>query len=203
MSSMQWANAPTTKAANNKTQMTQEEFKQYLQESISKLEKKLEDNPEDIETLLELAGLQMYNGKSDKTVESYQKVIDLDPKNTDALFNLMSISFNNKEYGKAEERAKKLLELEPENLSTKMDLATIYYYQNKFDEAEVLVKDVLKGKEDSQNAHRLYAYLLADGKQEYQKAVEEMDKFIELAKEGALVEDAKTKRDEWKEKIKE
>ncbi|MTI80661.1 MAG: tetratricopeptide repeat protein [Firmicutes bacterium] len=203
MSSMQWANAPTQTAGKQQQSMTQEELEKYFQEKIDELENNLKDNPEDTKTLSELASLYMISGKGDKAVTTYKKLIELQPDNVEVKLNLASLYFNQQQYDKAKDQINQALQIQPDNLNARMNLATIYFYDNKFEEAEKEVKKVLEASEDNAGAHQLYAYIMANGKEDYKSAVEEIDKFIELEKEGPAVEQAKEIKKDWQEKIKE
>ncbi|MBO8137135.1 MAG: tetratricopeptide repeat protein [Desulfotomaculum sp.] len=203
LSSIQWAAAPSKTISSSQQGMTKEEMEKYFQEKIDELEDKLKENAGDTETLSELAALYMISGKVEKAITSYKKLIELAPDNADARLNLASLYFNKKEFSKAEDQIKKVLEKQPGNIDARLNLATIYFYNNKYEQAEEQVKQVLDKEKDNTSAHQLYAYILANGKEDYKTAVEEIEKFIELAKEGPAVDRAKEVRDEWKKKIEE
>ncbi|MBM7856090.1 cytochrome c-type biogenesis protein CcmH/NrfG [Desulfohalotomaculum tongense] len=203
MSSIKWAGTPSKTISRAQQGITQEEMQKYFQEKIDELEKKVKDNPKDAKALSELASLYTITGESKKAIAQYQKIIALQPDNVDARLNLASVYYNNNEIDKAEEQIELAVEKQPENINARMNLATIYFYNNKYDQAEEQVKHVLDKQQNNATAHRLYAYILANGKEDYKAAVKELDKFIELAKEGPLVDKAKEVKKDWQKKIKE
>lgn len=95
----------------------------------------------------------------------------------------------------------KVLAIDPSNSDARIDIATIYYYSSKPDQAIAQLQELIKRDPDYKYAHYLYGVVLATGKQNYAAGIEEMEKFISLAKEGPDVERAKVTINEWKAKM--
>jgi cytochrome c-type biogenesis protein CcmH/NrfG len=91
-----------------------------------------------------------------------------------------------------------VLSLDPNNSEARYDMATIYYYSSKYDLAVAQLQELLKNNPDNQSAHYFYGIVLGTGLKDYQGGITELEKFIELAKEGSDVEKARQNINEWK-----
>jgi len=91
-----------------------------------------------------------------------------------------------------------VLALEPNNSEARYDMAIIYYYSSKYDPAVAQLQELLKSDPNNKDAHYLYGIVLGTGKNDYQGGIQELEKFIELAKEGSDVEKARQLINEWK-----
>ncbi|WP_192895223.1 tetratricopeptide repeat protein [Pelotomaculum sp. FP] len=137
---------------------------QTLQERLSELEKQAQENPGDVNVLLELAQAYFYVGAPDQATKTYEQVLALDAQNSEARY----------------------------------DMATIYYYSSEYDLAVAQLQELLKNEPDNKDARYFYGIVLGTGVKDYQSGIQELEKFIELAKEGPDVEKAKQIINEWK-----
>lgn len=137
---------------------------QTPQERLAELENQVQENPGNVNVLLELAQAYFYAGDPDQATKTYEQVLALDAQNSEARY----------------------------------DLATIYYFSSKYDLAIAQLQELLKNEPDNKDARYFYGIVLGTGVKDYQGGIQELEKFIELAKEGPDVEKAKQIIDEWK-----
>lgn len=86
-----------------------------VDKSYSFLTSHVENHPEDLESLMQLAALQI-NFDVDNAIELYEKSLKIAPNNFIALNNLASVYLQKNQLGKAEGNAKKALKLQPEQV---------------------------------------------------------------------------------------
>lgn len=91
-----------------------------------------------------------------------------------------------------------VLALDPNSAQARIDIATIYYYSSKYDQSIAQLQELIKKDPDNKSAHYLYGIVLGTGKKDYTAGIQELEKFIALAKEGPDVEKAKQTINEWK-----
>ncbi|BAF61041.1 hypothetical protein PTH_2860 [Pelotomaculum thermopropionicum SI] len=91
-----------------------------------------------------------------------------------------------------------VLTLDPGNSQARLGIAVTYYFSSKYDLAIAQLQELLRRDPDNKEAHQLYGYVLAIGKKDYATAIQELEKFISLAKEGPDVEKARQAINEWK-----
>ncbi|MDD4239358.1 MAG: tetratricopeptide repeat protein [Desulfotomaculaceae bacterium] len=91
-----------------------------------------------------------------------------------------------------------VLTLDANNSAARYDMATIYYYSSKYDLAVAQLQELLKNDPDNKAAHYFYGIVLGTGIKDYQGGITELEKFVELAKEGSDVEKARQLINEWK-----
>lgn len=91
-----------------------------------------------------------------------------------------------------------LLALEPNNIAARLEMSLIYYYSGKYNEAATRLEEVISIDPGNKEAHLLYGYVLGAGKKDYEAGIRELEKFIDLAKQGLDVEKARQAVAEWK-----
>jgi len=91
-----------------------------------------------------------------------------------------------------------VLALDPGKSEARYDIAFIYYMSAKYDQAEAKLQELLQKDPDNKEAHYLYGVVLGTGKKDYAAGIKEIEKYIELAKEGPNVEKARQIINEWK-----
>lgn len=137
---------------------------------------------------------------------SQERLADLEnkarenPGDTMVLIDLAQAYFYAGQPDQSAKTYEQVLVLEPNNSEARYDLATIYYYSSKYDPAVTQLQELLKYDPDNKNAHYLYGIVLGSVKNDYQGGIKELEKFIELAKEGPDVEKARQIITEWKNK---
>ena len=90
------------------------------------------------------------------------------------------------------------LAVDPGFSEARYKIAEIYYLSGKLDKAETWLKELIQKDPEYEYAHLLYGYVLGQGKKDYAGGIQELEKFVELAKEGPDVVKAKLIINEWK-----
>jgi tetratricopeptide (TPR) repeat protein len=70
--------------------------------------------------------------------------------------------------------------------------------RSKYDQAEKWLNELVQNDPEYKEAYLLHGYVLGQGKKDYAGGIQELEKFIALAKEGPDVEKAKLIINEWK-----
>lgn len=120
------------------------------------------------------------------------------PGNVNVLLELAQAYFYAGDPDQATKTYEQVLALDTQNSEARYDLATIYYFSSKYDLAIAQLQELLKNEPDNKDARYFYGIVLGTGVKDYQGGIQELEKFIELAKEGPDVEKAKQIIDEWK-----
>jgi len=87
---------------------------------------------------------------------------------------------------------------EPDNLEARLEVGSVYFSTGKYDQAIATYQEVLKRAPQNKEAHYMYGIVLGVGKKDYAGGVQELEKYVELAKTGIDVEKAKQAIEEWK-----
>ena len=161
--------------------------------------------------VIPLAGLfsnqnNNYSGQSDNPVTQTpaERLAELEqkaqanPGDVNTLIELAQAYFYAGNLDQSIKTYKEVLELSPLNSSARYDLATLYYFSNQYDLAVEQLKELLKNEPNNADAHYLCGIVLGTGVKDYPGAISEMERFIELNREGADVEKAKQYINEWK-----
>lgn len=120
------------------------------------------------------------------------------PGDTTVLMDLAETYLYASKADQAVRTYEQVLALDPNNAEASIDIATIYYYSNKYDQAISQLTELIKKDPDNKSAHYLYGIVLGTGKKDYTAGIQELEKFIAMAKEGPDVEKAKQIINEWK-----
>jgi TolA-binding protein len=94
-------------------------------QGINKLEAKLNANPDDTKTLLELAHLNNDSGFYDKAIPLYQRYLEKFPEDADARIDMGVCMYNLGDYGNAIREMKKALQYEPKHQIGHLNLGVI------------------------------------------------------------------------------
>ena len=102
------------------------------------LVKKIEKNPDDVDTQKQLADRYIFGNPKDyrKAADLYEKIISKQPSRTDILFDLARCYTSLKEYEKAIKALERIIAISPsEELTTRLQLAKVYERWGQYDSA--------------------------------------------------------------------
>lgn len=120
-------------------------------------------NPEDMDTLFNLALAQKKIGDIEGAIASYKKVAEVQPESIDTLYNLAGCYKDSMQYEKAIEAYHLVLQVAPENPAANNNLAYVYHLTGAREKAVFYYQKVLEYKPDHEAAqHMLAALTCAD-----------------------------------------
>ncbi len=105
-------------------------------QNINNLEAKLNANPDDTKTLLELAHLKNDSGFYDKAIPLYQRYLEKFPENSDARIDMGVCMYNLGDYDNAIREMKKALEYEPKHQIGHLNLGVVNLTAGNIDVAK-------------------------------------------------------------------
>ncbi|MCK4891270.1 MAG: tetratricopeptide repeat protein [Candidatus Pacebacteria bacterium] len=144
---------------------------------------KLQENPEDYESLLNLARLKQDLLDHDGAIAMYQDLREKKPEDILPLNNLGTIYYNQKKYEEAEEMYLAILEITPKWTNSYRELTNIYRYHLK-DKKEEIESLLLNGMEKYPEMKNDFIGLLTVYYDEVvpnkEKAIEYYEKLIAL-----------------------
>ncbi|MDF9407023.1 tetratricopeptide repeat protein [Pelotomaculum isophthalicicum JI] len=120
------------------------------------------------------------------------------PRDTAVLMELGEAYYRLGKPDQAIKTYEQVLSVEPNNGAARYEMAVIYYFSNKYDQAIDQLNEIIKNDPGNGEAHLLYGYILGQGKKDYTAGIQELEKYIAVAKQGPDVEHAKQAIDEWK-----
>jgi tetratricopeptide (TPR) repeat protein/DNA-binding beta-propeller fold protein YncE len=106
-----------------------------------KFKEKLNKNPEDIDTRIQLGIAYAENGYLEDAKAEFTRVLEKDSDNIDAISNLGSCALAENDYKAAVSQYSKAEKLAPEDAEVKINLAIAYYKDGKLDQARAKFKD--------------------------------------------------------------
>ena len=117
--------------------------------------------------------------KPEKAVEAFKKAVELQPDNVDFLTNLSSAYLDIGDTEKAAEILFVLAEKEPDNAEVQYKVARSLHLQGNIDEAIEKYRKVIELDPEYLDAYYYLGSALQDEKQDYEGAVEILEKYVE------------------------
>ncbi|MBE3587329.1 MAG: tetratricopeptide repeat protein [Thermoanaerobacteraceae bacterium] len=96
----------------------------------------------------------------------------------------------------------KALQLDPSSSEIRVNLALDQFLLGQYDQAADNLKEEISRNPGNALAHYYYGQVLALGKGDYRKGIEELQKYVDLAKDGDDVAKAKQMIQEWQAHLK-
>lgn len=134
----------------------------------------------------------------EETVNNLEARVKENPNDVQSVAALARAYFNAGQMKEAQQAYEKALAQKPEESSWRLELAMVSFYLNDYDKAVVNLEEEIKRHPENKEAYYLYGQVLAIGKKDYQRGIEELEKFITLAKSGDDVAKARQMIEEWK-----
>ncbi len=101
---------------------------QQMMSRIAGLMQEVEQNPENVEAITQLASFFMQSEDWDKALSFWRRALNVDPDNQLALNQAGFTLFQMQQHAEAREKFHRLLEINPENHQGHFNLAIIYKY---------------------------------------------------------------------------
>ena len=99
---------------------------------------------------------------------------------------------------KAVQTYDQVLLVDPNQSDARYMIGYIYYMSGEYDKSVTRLQELIQKDPEYIDAHLLYGYVLGQGKKDYSGGIQELEKYVALAREGPEVEKAKLAITEWK-----
>ncbi len=119
------------------------------EEQIPDLQAQVDDNPEDLETLQQLAIAYYQTGEYEQAVETYQQMLEVED-NAEVHNNLANVYRDMNEIDQAIEEYRTAIDLDPSSVIPYVNLAVVYGFNSQPDEAAAVIQDGLDAIDDEQ-----------------------------------------------------
>jgi tetratricopeptide (TPR) repeat protein len=103
---------------------------------IKALEDKIAANPEDAQSMLQLANLQLDSGMFDAAIVNYKKYLDKNPSDADAIVDMGICYYSLKNFDEAAAVMKKAIKINPRHQLAYINLGIVNMSAGKMDEAK-------------------------------------------------------------------
>lgn len=133
-----------------------------------------------------------------ESIADLEAKVKANPDDPKALTALARAYFNAGRLQEARDTYEKALEKSPEDGGLALELAMTCFLSGDYDRAAARLEEELKRNPENKEALYLYGQVLALGKNDYRQGIAQLEKFIEVAKEGEDVDRARQMIDEWK-----
>ena len=124
-----------------------------------------------------------------------------EPGNTAVLMELADAYIYTGKPDRAVETYEQVLAVDPGYSEARYMIAYIYYNKNENDQAIAKLQELIEKDPDYAEAHLLYGYVLGHDKKDYAGGIQELEKFISLAKAGPETEKVRLIIEEWKAEL--
>jgi tetratricopeptide (TPR) repeat protein len=149
-------------------------------QAIQAYQKAVELSPDYAEAYVGLGDAQQAKGQYDQAIVEYRKALHLEPENARVHFGLGKIYYNEKQlYHEAVAEYEQAIKLEPKFIEAHLNLADLYQEKGLYQEAVARYTQVLSI--DPRHPGATYGLAMAYEKVDSKKAIDEWEKYIELA----------------------
>jgi len=113
-------------------------------------------------------------------ISMLESELESNPGDVDILLQIASLYAYIGENERAIDAYKKIAEIQPDNVEALTVLANFYVINSEYDLAEQYVKQILDKQPENLNALYLYSLILAEGKEDYKSAIENMEQVLDM-----------------------
>ena len=147
----------------------------FVMQRLSELKRKIDENPTDIDSRLELAGMYYQIGRFEEALQYLDAALKVDPQNYDALVMAGNACFDSQQYERAISYYSRALTIKPDDVNVRTDMGTMYLHKGDTDGAIREYKRVLSIKADFIPAliNLSQAYIAKEQKDLARKTLEE------------------------------
>ncbi len=131
------------------------------------------------------------------TAAELEKKVKENPKDSALLAELAAAFMQEGNKEKSAQTYEKVLSLKPGDSNVRMNLALTYFLMSNNDKAIEHLQYEIKNNPKNNEAHYYLGQVLAYGKNDFNGGIQELQKFIDLAKTGDDVVKAKQMLEEW------
>jgi len=124
-------------------------FREEIENAKKYMAMAIDQNPEDLISLVNLGNLLFREKQYDEALEYLQRAMEVDPANLNAIKQIAFVYDAKGESDKAAEAYLKAIEADPENPDLHYNLGVLYYQQEKFQDASA---EFIKVSELSENS---------------------------------------------------
>ena len=162
---------------------------------LKKVKEQLKKNSQDVDSLIDLARLQKYNGDAEDSLETLKIAEKIAPDNILVLNNELDILFNLKRYDEAEELALKIVEINSQWISAYRTLQDVYRYHKtdvyETDKFPALVKKGIDADYAGMNRINFTVLLASYYKdiENKEEAIKWYEKYYELSPDPLVLEE--------------
>lgn len=121
-------------------------------------------------------------------VKMLREAVEKDPGNVDGWIHLGNVLMDSSRFGGAIEAYQKALELSPDNVNVRVDMGICYRNTGRPAIAAEEFRKSIKINPEHLNAHKNLGIVLAYDMSEYDEAIKELEKAVELAPDAPDVE---------------
>lgn len=119
----------------------------------------LQENPQDVKTILRLAEIDAQNGHNEKAFEEYSRAAELQPNDADAKLGLAKAFLESNQRDKALPLLQDAVKLEPTNATAHYRLGSLYRQMGKAEEAKQEIELYKKYKDMKEKLRAVYKEL--------------------------------------------
>ncbi len=137
----------------------------------------------------------------EETIGELEARVKENPEDAQALAELARAYFDAGRLSESRQAYEKAVALKPDDGTLRLELAMTCFLLSDYDQAVKNLEEELRRRPENKEARYLYGQVLAVGKKDYRRGIQELEKFIELAKTGDDVARARQMIEEWRKNL--
>lgn len=124
---------------------------------------------------------------TEEEIAELEVKLEEEPENVDTLGRLAHAYYKNNQFDKSIATYEKALEMEPSNSYLRTSLAAAYFMSDDFDNAVAQMEEEISNNPDNYTAYYYLGQYLAYGQGNYERAIEELQAFVDAAGDMELM----------------